>query len=134
MQRGQPHVVLGIHTSSWNQTAQIRGIIQSGQVLLMRSQMLYLVLFAWYKQHILFVCLFFLCINHVLSGQTGGDTESSRRSKIMSLECHKNQVKTRREITVSRWVGDTVLRKLRFSRTLEIQVLKNGELLKGVDI
>lgn len=28
VQWGQPHVVLGIHTSSWNQTAQVRGIMQ----------------------------------------------------------------------------------------------------------
>lgn len=70
MQRGQPHVVLGIHTSSWNQTAQVRSIIQSGQVLLMRSQMLYLVLlFAWYKQHILFVCFFFVSIMCFLARQ-----------------------------------------------------------------
>lgn len=40
VQWGQPHVVLGIYTSSWNQTAQVRGIRQSGKVLLMLCQML----------------------------------------------------------------------------------------------
>ena len=105
VQRGQPLVVLGILTSSWNQTAQVRHIMPSGQVLLTRSQKLCLVLlFAWCKQHIL---VFFLCINYVLSGQTGGYTESRRRSKIMSLDCHRNWVKTRKEMTGSPWGGDS---------------------------
>lgn len=104
MQRGQPHVVLGIHTSSWNQTAQVRRIMPSGQVLLTRSQKLLCSCLPGANNTFWF---FFLCINHVLSGQTGGYTESRRRSKIMSLDCHRNWVKTRKEMTGSPWGGDS---------------------------
>lgn len=117
VQWGQPHVVLGIHTSSWNQTAQVRGIMQ----------------FCWCEVRCCILCshllgttntfcfaFSFLLVMCFPATKQGEDVECSRRSKVRSWGCHKNRAKIRWEITVSHWVGDTVVRKLRFSRTIDM--------------
>lgn len=72
--------------------------------------MFYLVLsFAWYKYHILFCFVFFASDRRTHPVQ-------QKEQDLGSQELGKVQMRD----AVSHWVGDTVVRRLKFSRTMEM--------------
>lgn len=79
MQRGQPHVVLGIDTSSWNQRTHIWGLRESRYILLILVKCCLLLWFAWNNPNSLYV-------SHVLTRLDQGCGESSFiRIAVISL-------------------------------------------------